>query len=162
IAAHVEAIPLRARVVGQLSLYLAGYVGGAFLKLSGRPAAGEGAWIVAAAGFGASIALIAQIYHMSGDEAEAVFVWGAGTALAAAVLRSGALNAGAALLAGAWMLMKASQGWSLGGPPLSWPVVAAVLYALSFWTRSVLSRHLLLLSLYLFTVLAYWRDETTF
>src|SRR5690606_25686911 len=52
--------------------------------------------------------------------------------------------------------------WSLGGPPLSWLAVAAVLYALSFWTRSLLSRHLLLLSLYLFTVLAYWRDETSF
>jgi uncharacterized membrane protein len=162
IAANWEAFPRLARVAMLFALILAGYVGGAALKLSGREAAGEGAWVVAAAGFGASIALIAQIYHMSGDEAEAVFVWGAGTALAATLLRSGALNAGAALLAGAWMLMKASQGWSLGGPPLSWPVVAAVLYALSFWTRSVLSRHLLLLSLYLFTVLAYWRDETTF
>src|SRR5690606_42043204 len=135
IAAHVEAIPLRARVVGQLSLYLAGYVGGAFLKLSGRPAAGEGAWIVAAAGFGASIALIAQIYHMSGDEAEAVFVWGAGTALAAAALRSGPLTAGAVLLAGAWMLMRTSSAWWLAGPPLPWLAVAAALYALSFWTR---------------------------
>src|SRR5690606_41530368 len=102
IAAHVEAIPLRARVVGQLSLILAGYVGGAALKLSGREGAGEGAWVVAAAGFGASIALIAQIYHMSGDEAEAVFVWGAGAALAAAVVRSGALKAGAAPLAVGW------------------------------------------------------------
>src|SRR5690606_24530343 len=125
-------------------------------------AAGEGAWVVAAAGFGASIALIAQIYHMSGDEADAIFVWGAGTALAAALLRSGALNAGATLLAAVWMMMKASHGWTLGGPPLSYLVMAAALYALSFWTRSLLARHLVLLSLYLFTVLAYWRDESTF
>lgn len=162
IAANWEAFPRLARVGMLFSLILAGYVGGAALKLSGREAAGEGAFVVAAAGFGASIALIAQIYHMSGDEAEAVFVWGAGTALAAAILRSGALTAGAALLAGAWMLMKASDGWTLAGLPLSYLAVVVVLYALSFWTRSVLARHLLLLSLYLFAFLFYWRDESSF
>lgn len=162
IAANWDAIPRLARVGMLFSLIAAGYVGGALLKLSGREAAGEGAWLVAAAGFGASIALIAQIYHMSGDETEAVFVWGAGTALAAAILRSGPLNAGAALLAGAWMVMKASSGWSLSGLPFAYPAVAACLYALSFWTRSVLSRHLVLLSLYLFAALFYWRDESSF
>ncbi len=162
IAANWEEIPRLFRVGVLFSVIFAGYVGGAALKLSGREAAGEGAWVVAAAGFGAAIALIAQIYHMSGDETEAVFVWGVGTALAAAALRSGALTVGAALLGGAWMLMKASQGWSLAGLPLSYLAVAAVLYALSFWTRSALARHLLLLSLYLFVFLFYWRDETTF
>lgn len=162
IAANWEAIPRLARVGMLFALILAGYVGGAFLKLSGRPAAGEGAWIVAAAGFGASIALIAQIYHMSGDEAEAVFVWGAGTALAAAILRSGSLTAGAVLLAGAWMVMTASSGRSLSGLPNSYLLVAAGLYVLSFWTRSVLARHLVLFSLYLFAALFYWRDESSF
>ena len=162
VAANWEEFPRLARVAMLFSLILAGYAGGAALKLSGREAAGEGAWLVAAAGFGASIALIAQIYHMSGDEAEAVLVWCAGTALAAAMLRSGALTAGAALLAGAWMLMKASEGWALHGLPLSYLALAAALYALSFWTRSVLARHLLLLSLYLFVFLFYWRDESSF
>lgn len=162
IAANWEAFPRLARVGMLFALILAGYVGGAALKLSGREAAGEGAFVVAAAGFGASIALIAQIYHMSGDEGEAVFVWGAGTALAAAILRSGALTVGAALIAGAWMLMKASQGWNLGELPLSYLAVAAVLYALSLWTRSVAARHILLLTLYLFVFLFYWRDESTF
>lgn len=162
IAANWEAFPRLARVGMLFAVIAAGYVGGAFLKLSGRAAAGEGAWIVAAAAFGASIALIAQIYHMSGDETQAVFVWGAGTALAAAVLRSGPLTAGAALLAGAWMVMKASSDWWLSVLPASYLAVAAALYALSFWTRSVLARHLLLLSLYLFVVLFYWRDESSF
>lgn len=160
VAANWEAFPRLARVGMLFSLILAGYVGGAALKLSGREAAGEGAWVVAAAGFGASIALIAQIYHMSGDEAQAILVWCAGTALAAALLRSGALTVGAALLAGAWMLAKASEGWALHGLPLSYPALAAGLYALSFWTRSVLARHLLLLSVYLFVFLFYWRDES--
>lgn len=162
IAANWEAFPRLARVGMLFALILGGYAGGAALKLSGREAAGEGAWVVAAAGFGAAIALIAQIYHMSGDEAEAVFVWGVGTALAAAALRSAALTAGAALIAGAWMLTRASQGWNLGELPLSYLAVAAALYALSFWTRSLAARHILLLSLYLFAFLFYWRDEGTF
>ena len=162
IAANWQALPRLARVGMLFSLILAGYVGGAVLRLSGREAAGEGAYVVAAAGFGAAIALIAQIYHMSGDEAQAVLVWGAGTAFAAAALRSGALNAGAALLAGAWLLTSTFQGRGLSGLPLSYPFVAAALYALSFWTGSRLSRHLLLLSVYLFVALAYWRDETSF
>ena len=82
--------------------------------------------------------------------------------LAAYSFMTGALTAGAALLAGAWMLMKASEGSALHGLPLSYLALAAALYALSFWTRSVLSRHLLLLSFYLFVVLFYWRDESSF
>ena len=161
VAANWEALPRLLRVAMLFSVILAFYAGGAALKLSGREAAGEGAWVVAAAAFGAAIALIAQIYHISGDEARAMFAWGAGTALAAVALRSGALTAGAALIAGAWMLTRASQGWSLDGLPLSYLAVAAVLYALSFWTRSILARHLLLLSLYLFAFLFYLRDEST-
>lgn len=144
VAANWEDFPRLARVGMLFAIILGGYVGGAALKLSGREAAGEAAWIVAAAAFGASIALIAQIYHMSGDEAQAVFVWGA------------------VLLAGAWMLMRTSSAWWLAGPPLPWLAVAAALYALSFWTRSLLARHLLLLSLYLFVALAYFADESSF
>lgn len=158
IAANWEAIPRLARVAMLLTLILAGYVGGALVKLRGHEAAGEAGWLVAAAGFGASIALIGQIYHISGDEAQAVLVWGGGVALAAAALRSGPLTAGAVVLAGVWMVMETSSGWRFG-PPLSWLAIAVVLYALSFWTRSRLSRHLVLLSLYLFVLLFHLADE---
>ena len=158
IAANWEAIPRLMRVFMLLALILAGYVGGAFFKLRGHDAAGEASWLVAAAGFGASIALIGQIYHMSGDEAQAVLVWGAGVALAAAMLRSGPLTAGAVLLAGVWMVMETSSSWRLG-PPLSWIAIAILLYVLSFWTRSRLSRHLTLLSLYLFVLVFHLADE---
>ena len=162
VAANWEALPRLARVAMLFALIAAGYVGGAVLKLSGREAAGEGAWIVAATAFGASIALIAQIYHMSGDEAQAVLVWGVGTALAAAALRSGPLTVGAVLLAGAWMAMETTSGWRLSGPPLSWLALAAALYALSFFTRSLLARHLVLLSLYLFVALVHFADQSSF
>lgn len=161
VAANWQDMPRLMRVGLLFALILSGYGGGAALKLSGREAAGEAAWLVAAAAFGASIALVAQIYHMSGDEAQAMLVWCAGTAFAALMLRSGPLTAGAVLVSGAWMLMQTSSGWLAGRPPLSWLVLAAALYALSFWTRSILARHLALLGLYLFTALTYFADESS-
>lgn len=154
IAANWEDIPRLVRVGMLLALIFTGYVGGALFKLSGREAAGEASWLVAAAGFGASMALIAQIYHLSGDEVQAVFIWGIGVTFAAAALRSGPLTVGAVLLAAVWMVMVpvySDRGWS--EPPMLWLVIACVLYLLSFWTRSPLARHLILLSLYLFVVM---------
>lgn len=154
VAANWEEIPRLMRVGMLLTLIFAGYVGGALFKLSGHEAVGEAGWLIAAAGFGASIALIAQIYHLSGDEVQAVFVWGAGVALAAAALRSGPLTAGAVLLAGVWMVMvPIYSDWGWSEPPLIWLAIACVLYLLSFWTRSPLARHMILLSLYLFVVM---------
>lgn len=158
IAANWEEIPRLVRVGLLMALILGGYIGGALFKLRGHEAAGEASWLVAAAGFGASIALIAQIYHMTGDESQAVLVWGSGVALAAAALRSGPLTAGAVLLAGAWMVMAATDGRGLV-PPLSWLAMAGVLYLLSFWTSSRLARHLLFFSLYLFVFLFHLAHE---
>lgn len=161
IAANWEAIPRLVRVSMLFATIAAGYLGGAVLKLRGEDAFGQGAWIVAAAAFGASIALIGQMYHMSGDEKQAIFVWGAGTALAAAMLRSGPLNVGAVLLGAVWMLMHGfDHWWSMRELPYAYLLVAVLLYALTFWTRSVTSRHLIFLSLILFGFLHYWRDES--
>ena len=48
-------------------------------QLRGNGAAAEAAWLVAAAGFGGGIALIGQMYHLSGDELAAILTWCAGT-----------------------------------------------------------------------------------
>ena len=161
VAANWEEIPRLARVGLLFATILAGYAGGAMLKLRGRDGFAEAAWVLAATAFGASIALIGLMYHMSGDEKQAIFVWGAGTALAAAALRSGPLTIGAVLLAAVWMVMHGLDNWwSMRGVPLVCPAVAAVLYALSFWTRSMAARHLILLSLILFGVLMFLRDES--
>ena len=160
IAANWEEIPRLARVAMLFAAIAAGYVGGAYAKLRGFEPVGEGAWVVAATAFGASIALIGQMYHMSGDEKQAILVWCAGTALAAAALRSPALTIGASILAGVWMLMHAFEHWTMRELPLAYPLLALVLYALTFWTRSAASRHLLVLSLILYAFLLYWRDET--
>ena len=91
IAANWEAFPRLLRVGLLFATILAGYVGGAVLKTRDQSAIGEALYIIAAAAFGASIALIGQMYHMSGDESDAVVTWcvghrhrGAGAALQSA------------------------------------------------------------------------------
>ena len=96
----------------------------------------EGVWLIAAAAFGGSIALIGQMYHLSGDEAHAVLTWCAGTAVAAAALRSGPLTVAAVALAAAWLFLEGVEFWSVTHFPHSFVAVAVVLWLLSYWTES--------------------------
>jgi len=155
IAANWEAFPRLARVALIFIGILAGYVGGAALKGRGHTGLGEALWLLAAVAFGAGIALVAQMYQLSGDEAQAVLVWCAGTGLAAIALRSHPLTVGAVLLAGAWLLMVAVEAGTHDQAPMSWLALAAVLWAVSLWTDSSPSRHLLLLSAMAFAWLLY-------
>ena len=153
IAANWEAIPRLLRVAALFAIILAGYVGGAVLKLRGHPAFAEAAWLVGAASFGGSIALIGQMYHLSGDENGAVLIWCLGTALTAAVLRSGPLTIAAIALATVWMFFRGADFGRSSDFPNGFFALAAVLWLVSLWTRSVASRHLLLLSVILYTAL---------
>lgn len=161
IAANWQEIPRLGRVAMLFALILGGYAGGAVLKMREHSAFGEAAWVVAAASFGASIALVAQMYHLSGDEKEAMFAWGAGTAIAAAALRSSPLTIGAVLLGGTWMVLHGLENWMSNGVSMSYLLIVLVLYGLTFWTDSRVSRILLILSLFLFALLQYAQSETT-
>lgn len=160
VAANWEAFPRVARVALIFIGILVGYVGGAGLKARGHAGLGEALWLLAAVAFGAGIALVAQMYQLSGDEAQAILVWCAGTALAAIALRSHPLTVGAVLLAGAWLLMTATASGRGDHVPLSWLALAAVLWAVSLRTASAASRHLLLLSAMLFAGLLYVDHES--
>lgn len=153
VAANWEAIPRLWRVGLVFAALAAGYVGGAVLKQRGHPAFAEALWLIGAAGFGGAIALIGQMYHMSGDEAEAVLVWCGGTAVAALALRSGPLTAGAVVLAGAWLAMVGLDFWASTPFPFGFVGIALVLWAISYWTDSMVARHLILLSLYFYLFL---------
>ena len=159
VAANWEMIDRPVRVGMIFFAILAGYVGGALLKLRRHEAFGEAAWLVAAAAFGAGIALVAQMYHLSGDERQAVLVWMTGTALAAAALRSAPLTAGAVLLATVWMAMAEGVFQPHEPFPMTYPLVAGGLWLLAVWTRSAAARHLVLLSLILYVALFYGRTD---
>lgn len=159
VAANWEAFPRLLRVCMIFALIAAGYVGGAVLKGRGSHGFAQAAYTLGAVAFGAGIALVAQMYHLSGDETQAILVWCAGTVLAAAALRSGPLAAGAVLLAAAWMAMSMTEHRFPGLPPLSFLAVAAFIWAVSLWTEGVAARHLLLLSLMLFAILHFIGSE---
>ena len=119
VAANWEAIPRLARVGSLFAVLMAGYVGGAVLKLYDHSAIGEAVWLVAAAAFGAAIALISQMYHLSGDETEAILTWCIGTGIAAAALRSGPLTIAAVGLAGFWLFSRGMEFWASAISPVS-------------------------------------------
>lgn len=160
VAANWEAFPRLVRVGLLFVLIAAGYVGGAVTKLRGAVVWGESLFMIAAASFGASIALIGQMYHLSGDEVQAIAIWAAGTAFAAAMLRSPILTVGSVLLAAAWMVATSNGVWNSTLPSVWFLPAALVLWVLSFWTGSPYGRVLILLSLLLYgTLIAIDRDD---
>lgn len=160
VAANWEAIPRLARVAALFAIILAGYIGGAVLKTRDHAAIGEALWIVAAAAFGGSIALIGQMYHLSGDETSALITWGAGTALAAVALRSNPLTVAAVGIADAWLFLRGFDYFGRAEFPHLFVVMAIVLFAISFWTRSQTARHLIILSVIFYLVLLATNYET--
>jgi len=153
IAANWEAFPRLARVGALFAIIVAGYVGGAFLKMRDHSAFGEALWLIAAITFGGAIALIGQMYHFSGDETQAILIWCLGTAVAAAGLRSSPLTVMAVVLAGSWLFMEGVGFFRQTEVPLGFLVLAALLWLVSYWTQSAAARHLLLLSLVFYAAL---------
>ncbi|MVA97587.1 DUF2157 domain-containing protein [Nitratireductor sp. CAU 1489] len=159
VAANWEALPRLARVGMLFAVILAGYLGGAGLHARGQNGAGEAAYMVAAAAFGGSIALIGQMYHLSGDEAAALLTWCVGVGLAAILLRSPALTAAAVALSVAWLWTDSWDFWRDSPLPWQWLVLATALWVVSLWTASRPARHLLLLALVGYVCLIYLRTE---
>ena len=93
------------------------------------------------------------MYHLTGDETQAVLTWCVGTALAAAVaaLRAADHRRGRAcrcLAVPARVGLLARHRF-----PYAFMVIAAVLWLVSYWTGSAASRHLILLSLIFYVAL---------
>ncbi len=160
VATNWEEIPRLIRVAGLFAIILAGYVGGAVVKSRGQEAIGEALWLVAAAAFGGSIALIGQMYHLPGDGSSALLTWCFGTVLAAVVLRSEPLTIASAAIGTAWLAIVGFDDGNLLRLNF-YPVIALVVWLASYWTRSRVARHLILLSLILYACfLAFHHDVT--
>jgi uncharacterized membrane protein len=109
IAANWEAIPRLVRVAVILALIAFGYIGGAWRMGKGDALFSSVLYLIAAVAFGGGIALIGQMYHLSGDAASAAFVWCLGTLLAAFLLLSGNLAAMAGLVGLFYLFAIASE-----------------------------------------------------
>lgn len=152
VGANWESIPRPARVGLLFCVIAVGYIGGAALKITGRESVAEAVWLVAAAAFGGALALVGQMYHLSGETAAALLTWFCATLLAAFMLRSSLLTVAAGGLAAAWLCFEGVSLWSLAPHLWQLPVMLAAVWAVSWWTRSMAARHLALLVLIFYGV----------
>lgn len=153
VAANWDAIPRLVRCGLLAAVVLSANVGGAWQMTKGRRHVAEGLWIVGAAGFGASIALVGQMYHLSGDAAGAFFTWYVATAISALAFSSCSLTLGCVGLAVAWLTALASQSYALLPTFHIYPLLLAAAYLLSLRTGSVLARHAALAALAIYFIL---------
>jgi uncharacterized membrane protein len=132
VAAHWQEMSKLARLAllfaGLWGAY--GLAGG--LLVRGVDGFAQAAVLAGVALFGASIMLIAQIYHIEGNPPDAVLAWALGALLAGVLLKSNPALAAAILLVGLW------SGWETaltGG--VHWPFLAgwAAVAAAFLWTR---------------------------
>ena len=142
IAANWDAIPRLGRVGLVFALIWLGYLGGAWRDGRGDTIFSQVFNLVAGAAFGGGIALIGQMYHLSGDAADAALVWAVGVIIAAGLLRSFSLSALAGGV-GLFYLWSAISEQSWHSVHYIWvaPLLALVLAAISWWNRSSAGLH---------------------
>ncbi len=102
VAAHWTGMSKLARLALLLGTLWACYGGAAVLFQRQLAAFAQAALLGGIAAYGASIMLIAQMYHMEGNAADAVLLWALGALLAAVLAGSAAALAFAFLLLGVW------------------------------------------------------------
>jgi uncharacterized membrane protein len=144
VAAHWTGMSKLAR----LALLLAGlwgcYAGAAYLLQRQLNAFAHAAILGGIAVYGASIMLIAQMYHMDGNPPDAILMWALGALLAAVLLRSGAA------LAATFVLLVVWTCWERGlnhGAHWSFLIAWGAAVAAAAWLRWRPGLHLAALSL---------------
>jgi uncharacterized membrane protein len=144
VAANWSAMSKLARLL-LLLVALWGCYGAAGLLIRRQLQAFSGAAILGGiAVYGASIMLIAQMYHMEGNPPDAVFIWALGALLAAVLLQSNAALAAAFVLISVWTCWERGLAQSAHWPFL---IVWAVATAAAVWMRWRPGLHLAALSL---------------
>ncbi|MDM7851692.1 DUF2157 domain-containing protein [Pseudochrobactrum kiredjianiae] len=151
IAANWEVIPRIWRVALILFIMWGGYLGGAWLQQrdENRLAAifAPSLYLLSAITYGAGIALVGQMYHMSGDMTTAALTWGIGVLIAGVLLRAPILTAAALGIGGFYLYTVLSE---LGGQinlvaSYRWvlPLYIAVCAAAIIYTKADKAMHLL-------------------
>ncbi len=120
---------------------------------------GHAAVLTGVALFGASIMLIAQMYHMEGNPADAVWLWSLGALGAGLLLRSNPALGAALILITIWSWMSQEQAWRSvhwGFLPM-WALAAAGV-AMTRWRRGL---DLLAITLSGWLVISAFQFDTT-
>lgn len=155
IAANWEVMPRLVRLGLIVVVIFLGYVGGAWRASRGDRIFSEALYLIAAITFGAGIALVSQMYHLSGDTSHAALLWVAGTMIAALFLRSQVLTSSSVAISGFYLFASLDPATS---DRLSYlwlvPVLAVICGGLVWYTKARAARHFIaiLLITYVFTV----------
>ena len=107
----------------------------------------EALMVLACGIFGAGIMLVSQIYHIQGNAADAVWLWGLGTLLAAVLTRGRMVVVFAIGLFGLWHAMQMDffgRATEVNLPYLGWWLAGAVL---AWWQQSRIAAHLSVIAL---------------
>ena len=89
ISANWEAIPRIVRLVGLVAMIWGFYLGAAYLLALGRSILASALLILGTLSFGGAMALVGQMYNMSGDELTMMIVWFAAAGIVAALFQIG-------------------------------------------------------------------------
>jgi uncharacterized membrane protein len=147
VAANWEALPRIVRLAVLFGTLWLSYALAYGLFRTGHDRFGHAMLLIGGAVFGASIMLIAQTYHISGNPADAVLLWGAGVFLAAVLMQSTASLIFAIILLAVWLVIGETEGPSI---PLWQFAIAWGFCAVAVWRQnSQLALHALLLVLLL-------------
>jgi uncharacterized membrane protein len=127
LGANWDDIPRAVRMGGLIALTLATQAFGLRKYLAGDHAAAEGVFVLGNLFYGASIALIAQIYHLGEHMPDGIFLWALGSLPFALVLKSPALTLLATVLALVWFFVESNMGFY----PALFPIfICGALYVL--------------------------------
>ncbi|MBR0555791.1 DUF2157 domain-containing protein [Ciceribacter sp. L1K23] len=162
VAAGWEDIPRLMKIGGILALIWIFHLSAAFASWQQAPRLAGALLILGCASFGGGIALVGQLYHVSGDAVDAMLVWLSVTLLSAALFRSAALTGAAGLLTWALFLYYLDDHnfeW-VGLYP--WTVIAGAVatLALVWWTQAGRVRHLVYTLALAFLIWIYFLYES--
>lgn len=162
VASNWEAIPRLARLVGILGVIWGAYLAGGVLVMRGAERLAAAFLVLGTLAFGGAIALVGQMYHLSGDTFQAMLVWFAGAVAAAALFRSGAVTAIAGFLAFVVAGADWTQSYNSDETVLLWlmPLMAGIIILLVRYTGADRVRHLAYLLLVSWLAYIYGENET--
>ncbi len=149
VSANWEAIPRIVRLLGLVAMIWAFYLGAASMLARGRSVLASGLLILGTLSFGGAMALVGQMYNLSGDELRMMIVWFAAAVIAAALFRSATQVGLAGFLAWAFCgvyLWGHFDQW-YGIMPWMPPLMAVILIALVRYADAPAARHLAYLML---------------
>lgn len=137
VAAHWAEMPRGARLGLILSLIWIGYAAAGYLASRGAAKLADAAILFSSAVFGSGIALISQMYHIDGHPPDGVLLWGLGSFLAGAALRSNPALALSMVLFALWTAMEMAASGRVHWPFLAaWLAVSAA-FAWQRWQPGV-------------------------